>query len=296
MPHTAFGGLTTPSSGCVLCLRRVPPRNAPSVPRVRWPVALMQLVCRVQLPLPDRWPSSASRARTGSRADNIRYYASGQRHRNGAPGAPGRRRAALCWAIALGTLPLEARPRWSCSPAAAHVLVPPAPRSTSASRWSSATSSQPAATVAPRSIGTRWAGASRPGGPRESTLGVRPLSWWPRPPCWGLGLAEGLVRLFAPQSPAPRRGTTSLSPGSASRAPASAGATSSRALRRDGVHQPAGALARGANTQRARPRTRRASRYWETASHSAGGPRTTRRIPRASSVFWPKEWHPGASR
>lgn len=126
IPHTSFGGLTTPTIGLFLvAFADAPAADAPPSPEWRWPVALTRLVFAFSYLSPllaklrfagPAWFS----------ADNIRAWVMVNEPLTHAPWGPAVAGSdALCWTIALGTLALEASfPLAAFSRRAARILVP----------------------------------------------------------------------------------------------------------------------------------------------------------------------------
>jgi hypothetical protein len=126
IPHTSFGGLTTPTIGLfVLGFAEAPAASAPPSPELRWPVALTRLVFSFSYlsPLLAKLRFAGPAWFT---ADNIRAWVMVNAPLTRAPAGPVVASSeALCWAIALGTLALELLfPLAVFSRRAARVLVP----------------------------------------------------------------------------------------------------------------------------------------------------------------------------
>jgi hypothetical protein len=126
MPHTSFGGLTTPTIGLFLmAFAGTPAPAAPPSPEWRWPVALTRLVFAFSYlsPLLAKLRFAGPAWFT---ADNVRAWVMVNEPLTRAPLGPTVAASdALCWAIALGTLALEASfPLAVFSRRAARVLVP----------------------------------------------------------------------------------------------------------------------------------------------------------------------------
>ena len=109
IPHAAFGGLTVPTLGLMVCGVAEDPRRLPGPsPEARWPFALVQLL----FSLGYFFPLLAKLRFSGPgwfTADNIRHYALGNATVTGAPlGEWVAAQPVLCGAIAAGTFALEA--------------------------------------------------------------------------------------------------------------------------------------------------------------------------------------------
>lgn len=128
IPHTSFGGLTTPTVGLfLLAFAEEPAADAPPSPEFRWPVTLTRLVFSFGylFPLLAKMRFSGPAWFT---AENIRNWILINQPLTGAPwGAAVAGSDALCWTVALATFGLEL-----CFPLAvfwrkaAWVLVPAA--------------------------------------------------------------------------------------------------------------------------------------------------------------------------
>ena len=126
MPHTSFGGLTTPTIGLFLmAFADAPAPDASPSPEWRWPVALTRLVFAFSYlsPLLAKLRFAGPAWFT---ADNVRAWVMVNEPLTRAPWGPAVAGSdALCWAVALGTLVLEASfPLAVFSRRAARVLVP----------------------------------------------------------------------------------------------------------------------------------------------------------------------------
>lgn len=126
MPHTSFGGLTTPTIGLfLLSFAEAPAADAPASPEFRWPVALTRLVFAFGYlsPLLAKLRFAGPAWFT---ADNVRAWIMVNEPLTRAPlGPPVAQSDALCWMVALGTLALELLfPLAVFSRRAARVLVP----------------------------------------------------------------------------------------------------------------------------------------------------------------------------
>lgn len=126
MPHTSFGGLTTPTIGLFLvAFAEAPAPDATPSPEWRWPVALTRLVFAFSYlsPLLAKLRFAGPAWFT---ADNVRAWIMVNEPLTRAPlGSAVAGSDALCWAVALGTLALEASfPLAVFSPRAARILVP----------------------------------------------------------------------------------------------------------------------------------------------------------------------------
>lgn len=128
IPHTSFGGLTTPTLGLfLLAFAEAPPREAPPSPEFRWPVTLTRLVFSFGY----FFPLLAKLRHSGAAwftAENMRNWMLLNQPFTGAPwGTVVAGSDALCWALALGTLVFELTfPLAVFSRRAAWVLVPAA--------------------------------------------------------------------------------------------------------------------------------------------------------------------------
>jgi len=126
MPHTSFGGLTTPVIGLFLfAFAEAPARDAAPSPEFRWPVALTRLFFAFSYVSP-LLAKLRFAGPTWFTADNIRAWIMVNAPITDAPwGAAVVASDALCWAVALGTLALEALfPLAVFSRRAAWILVP----------------------------------------------------------------------------------------------------------------------------------------------------------------------------
>lgn len=126
IPHTSFGGLTTPTIGLfLLAFAEAPSADAPPSPEYRWPVALTRLVFAFGYlsPLLAKLRFAGPAWFT---ADNMRAWIMVNEPLTRAPLGPTIASSdALCWAVALGTLGLELLfPLAVFSRRAARVLVP----------------------------------------------------------------------------------------------------------------------------------------------------------------------------
>ena len=126
IPHTSFGGLTTPTIGLFLvAFADAPAAGAPPSSEFRWPVALTRLVFAFSYlsPLLAKLRFAGPLWFT---ADNIRAWVMVNEPLTRAPLGPTLASSeALCWAVALGTLALELLfPLAVFSRPAARVLVP----------------------------------------------------------------------------------------------------------------------------------------------------------------------------
>ena len=126
MPHTSFGGLTTPTIGLFLvAFAEAPAPDATPSPEWRWPVALTRLVFAFSYlsPLLAKLRFAGPAWFT---ADNVRAWIMVNEPLTRAPLGPAVAASdALCWAVALGTLALEASfPLAVFSRRASRVLVP----------------------------------------------------------------------------------------------------------------------------------------------------------------------------
>jgi hypothetical protein len=126
IPHTSFGGLTTPTIGLFLLgFAEEPAKDAPASPEWRWPVATTRLFFAFGylLPLLAKLRFAGPAWFT---ADNVRAWIMVNEPLTRAPWGPVIAASdALCWAVALGTLALELLfPLAVFSRRAAWVLVP----------------------------------------------------------------------------------------------------------------------------------------------------------------------------
>jgi hypothetical protein len=126
IPHTSFGGLTTPTIGLFLiAFAAAPAADAAPSAEWRWPVALTRLVFAFSYlsPLLAKLRFAGLAWFT---ADNIRAWVMVNEPLTRAPWGPAVAGSdALCWMVALGTLGLEASfPLAVISRGAARVLVP----------------------------------------------------------------------------------------------------------------------------------------------------------------------------
>jgi hypothetical protein len=126
LPHTSFGGLTTPVVGlCVLSFAETPRADAPPSSEFRWPVALIRLFFSFSY----LFPLLAKLRFAGPAwftADNMRSWIMVNAPLTAAPWGPLVAASdALCWLVALTTLALELLfPLSVFSRRAALVLVP----------------------------------------------------------------------------------------------------------------------------------------------------------------------------
>lgn len=128
IPHTSFGGLTTPTVGLwVLAFAEAPGTDAAPSADFRWPVTLVRLVCAFGyfFPLLAKLRFSGPGWFT---AQNIHDWIVLNQPLTGARwGGVVVESAALCWLVALGTLALELLfPLAALSRGAARALVPAA--------------------------------------------------------------------------------------------------------------------------------------------------------------------------